>query len=286
MLASGFLYHGTEYPGLAEAGYGALVTKGLTLEPRPGNPAHRLAETEGGLLNSIGLHNPGAEGFVAEVLPDLLAVGPPVIANVSGFSVAEYADLTAALAKLSADSFAAYEVNLSCPNIHGGRLDFGLDPAVVGEVIAACREATGRPLIAKLTPIVHDLRPHAEAALAAGADALTVANTWPGIMVDTKARKAVLGTVAGGLSGPAVLPLTLRHCLEVWRATGAPIMASGGVMTVDDALAYALCGARWIQIGTLLFADPAAAMAFPAALAARLEEEGGLESLIGEVEER
>ncbi|MBC8515227.1 dihydroorotate dehydrogenase [bacterium] len=286
LIASGFLYKGSDYPHLEKGGWGGLITKGLTEEERLGNPVHRLAETKSGLINSIGLANPGAKAFCHTILPTLLALGKPIVSNLSGFSVKGYGKLAAILEKEGEGRYTAHEINLSCPNVHGGKLDFGLDPSVIREVIQAVRAETDQPLIAKLTPIVADLRPHAEAALDAGATALTVANTWPGIAVDVPQRKMVLGTGVGGLSGPAILPLTLRHCHALYRAFKCPILGSGGITSVDDALAYILCGARWVQIGTWLHIHPQEALAFPEELNKAIEKEGGLDSFLGALEDR
>ncbi len=264
ILASGTCGWGTEFDEIEHFesdAVGAVSLKGTTLAPREGNRTPRIVETSGGagILNSIGLQNPGADYVVKEYLPRLKGMKAKVIANVAGATPEEYGAVTRKLA--AHDRIDAVEVNVSCPNVKHGGMQFGADPSLCAEAVAQCRRATEKPLIVKLSPNVTDIRVIAKAAIDAGADALTVANTFLGTAVDARTRKAILGNVSGGLSGPAVKPLALQKVLEVSRWLGeskrlTPIVASGGIMTGEDAIEFLITGARACMIGTVLFADP------------------------------
>lgn len=235
----------------------AYVTKTVTPDPRPGNPPPRMAETEAGMLNSIGLANPGRDRFLAEVLPRLLDLGPPVWVSVGGTAASDYAETCA---RLEGSGVAAVELNLSCPNVEPA-----VDTAV--EIVAACRAATALPLYAKLAPS-GDVAEAAAAVQAAGADGLSLVNTVRGLALDP-ALRPVLGTATGGYSGPALKPIALAAVYAAYRATGLPIVGMGGVMTGRDALELIACGASAVALGTVLFTDPEA----PRRIRAELERE-------------
>ncbi len=237
--------------------------RGTTLDPREGNRTPRIVETAGGagILNSIGLQNPGVDTVLREYLPKLKGLKAKVVANVAGATAEDYGTVTRKLA--AHDRIDAVEVNVSCPNVRHGGMQFGADASLCAEAVALCRQATEKPLLVKLSPNVTDIRPIARAAIDAGADALTVANTWLGTAIDVRTRKAILGNVSGGLSGPAIKPLALQKVMEVARMLegaklATPIVASGGIMTGEDALEFMVAGARAVTLGTVLFADPCA----------------------------
>ncbi|HUW58806.1 MAG TPA: dihydroorotate dehydrogenase [Planctomycetota bacterium] len=263
LVASGTYGWGTEFEeieGFSSAAISGIVLKGTTLERREGNRTPRIVETAGGagILNAIGLENPGVEYVVKHYLPRLKDVKARVIANVAGATVEEYAEVTSRLAGEA--RIDAVEVNVSCPNVKRGGMQFGADADVCGQVVRGCRKATRKPLIVKLSPNVTDIRPIAGAAVDAGADVLTIANTVLGTAVDVRTRRPILGNVSGGLSGPAVKPIALQKVMEVacWlKSEGlkTPVIASGGIMTGEDALEFMVAGARAFAIGTVLFAD-------------------------------
>jgi dihydroorotate dehydrogenase (NAD+) catalytic subunit len=226
----------------------AFVTKTVTPLPRAGNPPVRLAETEHGMLNSIGLANPGIERFLAQTLPRLRYLERPLWVSVGGFSAAEYADLCA---QLDRDDVAVVELNLSCPNVDEA-------PESAGEIVAACRARTSRPLYAKLSAAVPDVAAVAVAVRDAGADGLSLVNTVRGLALDERTLRPVLGRAVGGYSGPALLPIALAAVHACYRATRLPIVGMGGVWSGRDALELIAAGARDIALGTVLFADPAA----------------------------
>lgn len=254
MVASGTW--GEEYGELSDVSrLGAIVAKTVTLTARTGNPPPRVAETACGMLNSIGLENRGADDFVAKKLPALRKFGVPVVASIAGEEAAELAELARRLR--GAD---ALEVNLSCPNVrHGNREGLiAQDGEATQAMIAAVRGATALPVIAKLTPNVTDITVIARAAEAAGADAVLVANTLLGMAVDIRTRRPKLGRVCGGLSGPAIKPVTLRMVWETARKVRIPVIGCGGIMDWQDAVEYLLCGAAAVQVGTANFVDPGA----------------------------
>jgi len=258
LIASGIAGYGDEWGELVDlSAVGAVVLKGVSLEPWPGNPPPRVAEAPAGIINAIGLENVGLERFVVEKLPALVGLDCKVVANVVGKTAAEYRDVCAALNdEMRVD---ALELNVSCPNVEGGGMSFCADAAGLRKLVRACRDVTAKPLWVKLAPTAPDVAAAAEGALAGGADALTVANTIPAMAIDVRARRPVLGNVYGGLSGPAVRPVILRLVHEVYRATGADVIASGGVDGAEAALAYILAGARAVQVGTALFENPGVA---------------------------
>jgi len=229
--------------------------KGLSLEPMAGAPAPRLCETPSGMLNAVGLQNVGVRAFVTEKLPALRQYRTAVLANVFGYTVDEYVDVIRILE--DADGLAAYELNISCPNTAHGGIQFGSNPQMVSEVVSAARKAAQRPLWVKLSPNVTDIGMIARAAEEAGADALTVANTYQAMSIDIQTRKSRLGRITGGLSGPAIRPITLRLVYETRRAVKIPVVGLGGVEVADDALEYLIAGASAVQVGTAIFSQPA-----------------------------
>jgi len=257
MLASGTVGYGPEYEGVIDfEATGAIVTKTITLEPRAGNAPPRLVETTGGLLNAIGLENVGLEQFLAEKLPEAARLSVPIVASVAGTEPAQFAQLAAALGER--DEVAAIELNISCPNVERPRNPVWSDPTAVGEIVSAARGATGKTLILKLSPNTSDILSVAEAAERDGVDALTVANTLPGMRIDIEHRRPALGNVTGGLSGGALMPVNLALVWKVAGHVSIPVVGSGGIGETGDALEFLAAGAVAVQVGTALFARPAA----------------------------
>ncbi len=256
IAASGTFGYGTEFSHLVDLNsLGAFVVKGLSREPLAGAPAPRVVETPSGMLNAIGLQNIGARAFVAEKLPVLRKYDTPVIANVFGYSLEDYVEVIRILE--DADGLAGYELNISCPNVKQGGMQFGCDPCLVSDVVAAARQAAAkRPLWVKLSPLVTDIGLIARSAAEAGADALTVANTFPAMAIDFRIGKSRSGQSNWGLSGPAIKPITLKLVWEVTKAVKIPVVGLGGIETVDDVLDYLSVGASAVQVGTANFADP------------------------------
>jgi dihydroorotate dehydrogenase (NAD+) catalytic subunit len=259
LAASGTFGYGVEFAHLVDLSrLGGIVVKGLSLEPIAGAPAPRLCETPSGMLNAVGLQNVGVRAFVAEKLPALRQYRTAVIANVFGYTAEEYVGVIRILE--NAEGLAAYELNISCPNTAHGGIQFGSDPQMVSEVVSAARRAAHRPLWVKLSPNVTDIGEIARAAEDAGADALTVANTYQAMCIDIQTRKSRLGRAAGGLSGPAIKPITLRLAYEASRAVKIPIVGLGGVEKADDVLEYLIAGASAVQVGTANFSQPTACL--------------------------
>ena len=257
LAASGTFGYGVEFAHLVDLNrLGGIVVKGLSLEPIAGAPAPRLCETPSGMLNAVGLQNVGVRAFVAEKLPALRQYRTAVIANVFGCAVEEYVAVIQVLE--DAEGLAGYELNISCPNTAHGGIQFGSDPQLVSEVVSAARRAARRPLWVKLSPNVTDIGLIARAAEEAGADALTVANTHQAMSIDIQTRRSRLGRVGGGLSGPAIRPITLRLVYEARRAVKIPIVGLGGIEKAEDALEYLIVGASAVQVGTASFSDPRA----------------------------
>lgn len=254
-VASGTFGYGEEYEQLIELDrLGALYTKAVTPLPRPGNPPPRIVETPSGMLNTIGLANPGVEAFVARKLPELARLACPVLVNVAGASEDDYLAVIAAIE--GTEGVAGYELNLSCPNVKHGGLSFGTDPVQVERITQRARALTRRALVVKLTPNVTDITAIAKAAEAGGADAVSCINTLVGMAIDIKARRPVLSMKTGGLSGPAVKPVALACVYRVCRAVKIPVIGLGGIMSADDAIEFLLAGASAIQVGTGVFVDP------------------------------
>ena len=259
LAASGTFGYGVEFAHLVDLNrLGGIVVKGLSLEPMAGAPAPRLCETPSGMLNAVGLQNIGVRAFVAEKLPALRQYRTAIIANVFGYSIDEYLGVIRILEE--AEGLAAYELNISCPNTAHGGIQFGSDPRMVSEVVSVARQASRRPLWVKLSPNVTDIGAIARAAESAGADALTVANTYQAMSIDVQTRKSRLGRATGGLSGPAIKPISLRLVYETRRAVKIPVIGLGGIEKADDVLEYMIAGASAAQIGTASFSQPLACL--------------------------
>ncbi len=257
IAASGTFGYGLEFSHLVDLNrLGGIVVKGLSIEPMDGAPAPRMCETAGGMLNAVGLQNVGVRAFIAEKLPKLRKYKTAIVANVFGKTVQEYVQVISELE--GAEGLAAYELNISCPNVSKGGTHFGSDPGSAAAVVAAARQAGKRPLWVKLSPNVTDIALIAKAVEGAGADALTVANTYPAMSVDSETRKSRLGNLTGGLSGPAVKPITLRLVHEACRAVKIPVIGLGGIEKEEDVAEYLVVGAVAVQVGTASFVDPRA----------------------------
>jgi len=257
LAASGTFGYGVEFAHLMDLNLlGGIVVKGLSLEPIAGAPEPRLCETPSGMLNAVGLQNVGVRAFLAEKLPALRQYRTAIVANVFGYTVEEYVGVIRILE--DAEGLAAYELNISCPNTAHGGIQFGSDPQMVSEVVSAARRAARRPLWVKLSPNVTDIGAIARAAENAGADALTVANTYQAMSIDVQTRKSRLGRATGGLSGPAIKPITLRLVYEARRAVKIPIIGLGGIEKADDVFEYVIAGATAVQVGTASFSQPKA----------------------------
>jgi len=281
MVASGTFGFGREYSNFYDINrLGALVTKGLTLLPKEGNPPPRIYETPAGILNSVGLENPGVQGFIEAEWPYLSKTQIPVIANISGDTVDDYHKLAKQLSAL--ENLAALEVNISCPNVGKGGMAFGQDPQSAFEVIKAVREATSLPIIAKLSPNVTSIQKMAEAAVNAGADAVSLINTLLGMAIDIHNQRPVFHRTFAGLSGPAVKPVALRMVWEVYEAVQVPIIGMGGIATWQDAVEFILAGASAVAVGTANFVNPKAPIEIIEGLKTYLYlKEASLQDLIG-----
>jgi len=259
MTASGTFGYGKEYADLLDLNQlGALITKGISLEPMTGNPPPRICETPSGMLNAIGLQNVGVKGFIQDKLPFLSKLRIPIVVNILGHSIREYQEVARHLN--DQPGIAALEVNISCPNVAQGGMAFGAQPRTAFKVIAKVRQATRLPLVTKLTPQVTDIAAIAKAVEGAGADAVSLINTIPAMAVDIDTRRSKLGRTNGGLSGPAVKPVALRLVYQVVQAVSIPVIGIGGIRTAEDALEFLLIGARAVQIGTANFVRPTAAL--------------------------
>lgn len=285
MTASGTFGYGREMAHIVDLNrLGALVVKTLQREPRPGNPPPRLCETPAGLINSIGLPGIGIERFLSEELPFLRRFETPVILSVAGQSPEEYAALVRRADQ--SEGIAAIELNLSCPNVKQGAWMFAADPMATAQVVALCRRATQKPLMAKLTPNVTSIAAIAQAAEAAGADAISAINTVLAMAIHVRTRRPRVVTNVGGLSGPAIRPIAVRMVWEIARAVRIPVIGMGGIMNAEDALEFILAGATAVAIGTATFLDPEAPLHVIDGLEAFLREENipSIRSLIGAVE--
>jgi len=255
MVASGTFGYGPEYADVVDPGrLGAMVVKGIRIEPWDGNPTPRLVEVPGGLVNAIGLQNPGADGFIKEYMPFLRNTGAVVIVNIWGRSVEEYAEVAARFDDV--EGVSGLEVNISCPNIKHGGIAFGTDPAEAEKVISAVRGKTKLPLIPKLSPNVADIREIARAVEGAGADAISLINSIPAMVIDVEERRPALANVVGGLSGPAVHPVAVKLVWEVAGAVGVPVIGMGGITSAREALEFIIAGASAVAVGTANFSDP------------------------------
>lgn len=257
--ASGTFGFGPEYAPYFDLNcLGAITVKGITLQPRNGNPPPRLVETPAGILNSIGLQNPGLERFIAEALPFLAPYDLPVLVNIAGDTVRDYALLAEKLSQTP--GIAGLEVNISCPNVQRGGLQFGSDPLMAAEVTRAVKSSSDLPVIVKLSPNVTSIAAVAEKVAQAGADALSMINTVLGMAIDIKNKRPLLGNVLGGLSGPAVKPIALRAVWQAYQAVKLPIIGMGGISTAEDALEFMLAGASAVAVGTANFVHPRTTM--------------------------
>lgn len=279
--ASGTYGKGIEFqPFYDTSRLGFVVVKTITKHPRPGNAPPRLVETPGGLLNSIGLPNPGIEAYVEKELPKLRTLGCPLVINIAGHDAQEFADLAARLER--EPGIDALELNMSCPNVAGG-LDFSASPEAARDVVRRVRDVTERPLIAKLSPNVTDARPIAVAAQEAGAAAISAVNTFVGMVIDWRRRAPILGRGLGGLSGPAIKPLALRIVWQLAKAVDIPVIGIGGIATADDVMDFLVAGARAVQIGTANYVNPRAAVLAAEGLPARFAALGArtLDDVVG-----
>jgi len=282
MTASGTFGYGIEYSHLVDIQrLGAIVCKGTTLEPRGGNPQPRLAETTGGVLNSIGLQNIGIKALIKEKAPVWATWQVPVIVNIAGETVADYVQLAKELEGVAGVS--GLEVNISCPNISAGCLEFGADPALAAEATAAVKSATSLPVMVKLTPSTGNIAGVAQAVAEAGADAISLINTLKGMAIDIVRRRPFLGNKTGGLSGPAIKPVALAMVYEVAGAVTIPVVGCGGIMTASDAIEFLMAGASAVQVGTATLANPRAALDVLEGIEAFMKKEGfnNLTEIIG-----
>lgn len=251
---------------------GAILVKGLSLAPSRGNPPPRIVETASGMLNAIGLENVGFDAFVQHKLPALARLGPPILVNIYGTRVEEYAELAARAG--AEPGIAGIEVNISCPNVKAGGVAFGVVPEMAARVTRAVRDRTDKPVIVKLSPNVTSITEIARAVADAGASALSLINTLAGMAVDVRTRRPRLANVTGGLSGPAIKPVALRMVYEVCRAVDVPVMGVGGILTAEDALEFLLVGATAVQVGTANFVNPRATVDILDGIAEFLAREG------------
>jgi dihydroorotate dehydrogenase (NAD+) catalytic subunit len=259
MTASGTFGYGREFEGLTDLRrLGAVVVKGISLKPSKGNPPPRVIETTGGMLNAIGLENVGLDTFLGEKLPYLQTLNVPVVVNIYGKTIEEYAELAERLDRV--EDVAALEVNISCPNVKAGGVAFGVCAEPARSVVHAVRKKTGKPLIVKLSPNVTDITEIARAVETAGADAVSLINTLTGMAIDVYSRRPKLANITGGLSGPAVKPIALRMVWETARAVRIPVIGMGGIMSTEDALEFIIAGASAIQVGTANFVNPRVTM--------------------------
>lgn len=283
MTASGTFGFGPEYADFVDLNrLGAIVVKGTTLKPRPGNDGRRIAETPAGMLNAIGLENPGVDEFLAHTLPKLQGIDTPVIVNISGNTVEEYGELAA---RLDVFGVAGIEINISCPNVKEGGIAFGTSCASAAAVVKAVKGNTAKPVITKLSPNVTDIAEMARAVEAAGTDAISLINTLLGMAIDIHSWRPVLGNVVGGLSGPAVKPVAVRMVWQVARAVRCPVIGMGGIMTARDAVEFLLAGASAVAVGTASFVNPRAGVEVAEGIRDYLAEKGltHVRQLIGRV---
>lgn len=285
MTASGTFGYGSEFADYLDLeSIGAIITKGLTLLPKAGNRTPRIVETPGGMLNAIGFQNVGLEAFILGKIPFLRTIKTPLIVNILGHTLEEYALLAERLDKIP--EVAGVEVNISCPNVRQGGIVFGTDPRAAQEVVSLVRDATIKPVIVKLSPNVTDIVEMAHACEEAGADALSLINTLTGMAIDLQKRRPVLANVTGGLSGPAIKPIALRMVWQVARAVNLPVIGIGGITCATDALEFIVAGATAIQVGTASFLDPSASQTIARDMDRYLAENGiaSIKEMIGTLE--
>lgn len=255
MTASGTFGYGTEYADFMDVSrLGAIIVKGITLNPRQGNPYPRMAETPSGMLNAVGLQNKGVDYFVDHIYPEVRKIQTNIIVNVSGSCIDDYVQTAGIINTL--DDIPAIELNISCPNVKQGGMAFGVNPDSAAQVVAAVRKAYDKTLIVKLSPNVTDITEIARAVEGAGADSVSLINTMLGMAIDAEKRKPILSTVTGGMSGPAVKPVALRMVWQTTKAVKIPVIGLGGICSATDAVEFLLAGASAVQIGTANFIDP------------------------------
>jgi dihydroorotate dehydrogenase (NAD+) catalytic subunit len=270
LVASGTFGYAREMERLVDLSrLGGIIPKTVTRQPRIGNAPWRTIETPAGMLNSIGLDNDGIDAFIAHHMPYLASVGAPIIVSIAGRTADEFVEMSAQLNDVP--GVAAVELNISCPNVSGG-VDFGTNAAMCERLVADCRAACARPIVAKLTPNVTSIAEIAKASEAGGADAISLINTCQGLAVDWRRRRPMLGNVIGGLSGPAIKPIALRCVYQAASAVKTPLIGVGGIATIDDVMEFLVAGATAVQLGTVNFYNPAASMQLLDALPAALQE--------------
>ena len=273
LAASGTFGFGEEYSSFMELEkLGAIMVKGLTLKPRQGNPAPRITETPAGMLNAIGLQNPGLDAFLSRELPRLIGSRAAVIANIAGDTEEDYITLARELSGVP--GIAALELNLSCPNVKHGGILFGTSTTIMGRLISKVRGICPIPLIVKLSPNVTDITEIAHAAEESGADIISLINTLRGMVIDLKSKRPFLGNITGGLSGPAIRPVAVRMVYDVYRTVKIPLIGMGGIMNLDDALQFFMAGARAVAVGAGNFVDPYSMPRLIDDLRSYLEKEG------------
>ena len=285
LAASGTFGYGVEFASQVDLNaLGGLVVKGLSREPIEGNPPPRLFETDGGMINSVGLQNIGVRAFVAEKLPQLAALHTAVFANVFGYQTEDYVEVIRVLNDHA--GLAGYELNVSCPNTRHGGIFFSSDPGVLSELVSAVKQVARRPVVVKLSPNVSAIEPLARAAEAAGADAISLVNTFIALAIDAHTRKPRIGAGFGGLSGPAIKPIALRMVCQAARAVKIPVIGLGGISSGEDAAEFLIAGARAVEVGTVSFWDPASPARIAADLGTFLHREGiaSVGDLVGTLE--
>lgn len=284
-VASGTFGYGVEYAQLFDLNQlGAVVVKGIRLNPVRGNPTPRTAEVTSGMLNAIGLQGPGVDGFIQKYWPFLQSLKVPTIINIWGTTVEEYAEVARRFDALG--GVGALELNVSCPNIKEGGAQFGTDCKLLSQVVAACRKATTLPLITKMSPNVVNIAPYARAAEESGSDALAVTNSFPAMAIDIETRKPKLANVTGGLTGPCIKPIAIKLVWEAAKAVKIPIIGMGGIQSASDAIEFLMAGASAVAVGTANFYEPQTALQVIAGLRAFLEHKGlaDVRDLVGTVQ--
>ena len=287
MTASGTFGYGAEFDPFMDLNrLGAIIVKGLSLDPSKGNPPQRIIETPSGMLNAIGLENVGIDAFIREKLPFLEKLSVPVIANIYGQSMDEYVQVATRLDAV--DAVAGMEVNISCPNVKAGGVAFGVDPDMAAAVVAAVKTAVSKPVMVKLSPNVTDIVKIARSVEDAGADSLSLINTITGMCIDIHTRRPVLANITGGLSGPAIRPVALRMVWQVAKHVEIPVIGVGGIMRAEDALEFFIAGAAAVQVGTANFINPHAAVDIIDGIESYLEQHGcsSVTDIIGTLEIR
>lgn len=285
ITASGTFGYADEFEHLIDLNrLGAIIIKGLSLEPAPGNPPPRIVETQCGMLNAIGLENVGLAVFIKEKIPFLKKISAPIIVNIYGKNIAEYAELAACLEDFK--EIAGIEINISCPNVKAGGMAFGVDPESTYRVVTAVRNKTSKPLMVKLSPNVTDITKIATSAEEAGADSVSLINTITGMAIDIETRRPQLANITGGLSGPAIKPIALRMVWEVAQKVKIPVIGTGGIITAEDALEFLIVGAAAVQVGTANFINPQATIDIIAGIEAFLAEKNisSIKEIIGTLE--